>query len=114
MNDWEDKSRRWAELMDRRALGEALSAEELAYCERMSVEDASCRREVELLEELALLDAAPDAESGALVDATLARLSDESAAAERAEVSQLKRTPRVPRLVWMSGAAAVAAVAAAI
>jgi tetratricopeptide (TPR) repeat protein len=114
MTDRDDNLRRWAELMDRSALGEALSAEERAFCERVTMEDRACRREVQLLDELARLDAAPDAESGALVDATLARLVEESAKAEREELSQLKRPSRAPWVMWISGAAAVAAVAAAI
>jgi hypothetical protein len=114
MTEWDSKQHRWAELMDRRALGETLSADDLAYCERMTAEEPACRREVELLDELAKLDAAPDAESRAVVDAALARLADESAAAERDEVSRLRRPARVPRLVWISGATAVAAVALAV
>ncbi|MDH5671513.1 MAG: FecR domain-containing protein [Myxococcales bacterium] len=75
MWDSEDREyRRFAELMDREALGEALSAEERAFCERVAERDGRARREVELLSALAELDAAPDAQSRQLVDATLARL----------------------------------------
>jgi hypothetical protein len=112
MADWDNQHRRWAELMDRQALGETLSAEELELCERLGSEHEACRREVELLDELADLEVAPSPESRALVDAALARLADEAARAENAELSELKRGPRVPRFLWLSGAGALAAVAA--
>ncbi len=108
-----DQHRRWAELMDRKALGEMLTSEELAFCERLAAEHPACAREHELLEQLAELDAAPSAESRALVDTVLARLADEASTAERDELSRIRRGGRLPWFVWASGAAAVAAVAVA-
>jgi hypothetical protein len=99
--------------MDREASGEVLSAEELAFCEQVAAEDPACVRELELLDELSSLDGAPSSESRALVDAALARLTEEAESAEREELSQLTRPTRVPRLLWGIGAAAVAAVALA-
>jgi hypothetical protein len=100
--------------MDKKAMGELLADEELAFCERYPSGHPACRRELELWTELADLDVAPNAESKALVDATLARLAAEADAAEQDEVSELKSVGRVPGFVWMSGAAALLAVAAAV
>lgn len=112
MSDLElQQYRRWAELMDKKSAGESLSHEELALCQRLSRENLACMREQALLDELADLDVAPDADSGALVDATLARMADEAERAEQSEVSSLKGS-RVPRLVWGLGAAAVLALVA--
>jgi hypothetical protein len=99
--------------MDRQAVGEALSADDTAFCERFASNHPASKREQELLEELEQLDAAPSASSRAIVDGALARLAAESAKVERDEVSLLK-TPRMPRIVWLSGAAAVAAVGLAL
>ncbi|MFI5307004.1 MAG: PEGA domain-containing protein [Polyangiales bacterium] len=113
MADSESQYRRWAELMDRKAMGEVLSADELAFCEQLAADDPACVRELELLDELADLDTAPSPESRALVDAALARLTEEAESAEREEISQLTRPARAPRLLWAIGAAAAVAVAAA-
>jgi len=112
MSDLElQQYRRWAELMDKKSAGESLSSEELALCQRLSREHPACVREQALLDELADLDVAPDADSRALVDATLARMADEAERAEQSEVSSL-RVSRVPNLVWGLGAAAVLALIA--
>lgn len=111
MSDLELQYRRWAELMDKKAAGDSLSAEELALCQRIARENPACAREQAFFDQLAELDVAPDAHSRALVDATLARMADEAARAEQHEVSSLKGS-RVPRLVWGLGAAAVLALGA--
>lgn len=113
MSEWDSQYRRWADLMDRQAVGEALSADDAAFCERFASDHPASRREIELLEELEQLDAAPSASSRAIVDGALARLAAESAKVERDEVTLLK-TPRMPRIVWLSGAAAAAAVGLAL
>jgi hypothetical protein len=113
MTDLEAQYRRWAELMDRSADGDPLSSDELAFCERFAAQNPACAREQELLSELADLDAAPNAESRALVDATLARLADEAAQAERMELSRLRGRPRLPR-AWLLSAGAIAAAAIAL
>src|SRR5262245_49109121 len=113
MVEVDNRYRRWAELTDRQAAGEALTNEELEFCERFAAEHPASRQEVELLAELAELDAAPNAESRALVDATLERLASEALIAERNEVVNLKHGARMPRFVWASGAAAALAIAAA-
>ena len=105
MSEWDNPYRRWAELMDRRALGEALSADDVAFCERFGEGNAASRRELELLEDLEQLDAAPSVSSRAIVDGALARLAAETAKVEHDEVSQLKSGVRMPRIVWLSGAA---------
>lgn len=97
---------RWTALTDKHAAGELLSAEDLAFCERFGMEHPLCRREQEWLNALAHLDVPPSADSRALVDATLAQLSDESAAAERKEVAALKGRPR---FLWLGGIAVAAA-----
>src|SRR6185295_9392678 len=99
MTEHETQYRRWVELMDRKHAGERLSAEELALCARLGREHPAAAREVALLDELADLDAAPDAHSRALVEATIARMAEEAQRAEQSEVSSLKGS-RVPRLVW--------------
>jgi hypothetical protein len=114
MADHDNQYLRWVELMDRKVEGFALSDEELLFCKRYAAEHPACGRELELFEELADLDVAPNAESRALVDATLARLAAEAASAEQNELSEIKRGGRWPRFVWMSGAAALAATAAAV
>lgn len=117
MIDQEAQYRRWAELIDRRDAGDTLTADELAFCERFGAQHPACAREEALLAELADLDAAPDAESRALVDATLARLADETAdaavQAERVELSRLRGRPRLPR-AWLVAGTAVAAAALAL
>ena len=111
MSDLElQQYRRWAELMDRKAEGHSLSPEELALCQRLARDNAACAREHGLLDELSDLEVAPDADSRALVDATLARMADEAERAAQREVSSLKAS-RVPRLWWALGAAAVVALA---
>jgi hypothetical protein len=113
MSEWDNQYRRWAELMDREALGEMLSADDTTFCERFAGANPASRRELELLEELEQLDAAPSASSRAIVDGALARLAAETAKVEHEEVSQLK-SARMPRVVWFSGAAAAAAVGLAL
>ncbi|HMI91419.1 MAG TPA: PEGA domain-containing protein [Polyangiales bacterium] len=113
MIDLEAQYRRWAELMDRDSAGESLSPDELDFCERFVAQHPACAREQELLLELADLDAAPSPESRALVDATLARLADEAAQAERVELSRLRGRGRVPR-TWLLTGGAVAAAALAL
>jgi hypothetical protein len=113
MSEKDSPFRRWAELMDRGAVGEPLSSEDVAFCERFAESNEASQRELALLDELSDLDAAPSAESRAIVDGALARLAAEAVRAEHDEVSQLKR-PRFPRSAWLSGVAAVAAVGLAI
>jgi len=113
MIDLEAQYRRWATLMDRDAAGEPLSPEELAFCERFAAQHPACAREEELLSELADLDAAPTPESRALVDATLTRLADEAAQAERLELSRLRGRGRLPR-AWLLSSGAIAAAALAL
>jgi hypothetical protein len=112
MGDWEGRDPRWASLMDRKAQGEPLSAEELAVCERAAAEDPACRRELELLDELTELDVPPTSQSRALVDAALARLAAENEAREREEELALRAPPRRAQAAWLSGGAAAIAVAA--
>jgi len=109
MTELESQYRKWADLMDRRAAGEALSPEELAWCERLGHEHAACERELALFDELSELDVAPNADSHALVEATLARMAQEAQRAERTEISRLRTGVRVPRLAWALGAAAALA-----
>lgn len=112
MIEREHEYRRWAELMDRRAAGEPLSADELAFCDHFSVEHPACARENELLAELADLDASPTEESRAVVDAALERLAADAARAERVELSRLRGRGRGSRAWLFGGAAAAAAVVA--
>lgn len=117
MTELESQYRRWTELMDRRAGGDPLSDDEEAFCQRFTAQHPAAAREEALLAELADLDATPTAESRALVDATLARMADDTAKAERAELSRLRSNVnvRVPRAAWLvAGALAAAAVALVI
>jgi hypothetical protein len=108
---------RWTDLVDRQAAGEQLSSEQLDFCERFGSQHPSCVREMEFLQELALLDVPPSPESGALVDAVLARISaegmtDRSAGRsgnERTAGSNRKRATHTRRLIWLGSAAAAAA-----
>lgn len=115
MTELEGQYRRWTELMDRRAGGDPLSADEEAFCQRFTAQHPACAREEELLSELADLDAAPSPDSRALVDATLARIADDAVKAERAELSRLRTRVPVPRAAWLvAGSIAAAAVALVI
>ena len=115
MTELEGQYRRWTELMDRRAGGDPLSADEEAFCQRFTAQHPACAREEELLAELADLDAAPSPDSRALVDATLARMADDAVKAERAELSRLRARVPVPRAAWLvAGTIAAAAVALVI
>jgi hypothetical protein len=100
---------RWAELMDKRARDEELTPEDAAFCERFARDNAICRRELDVHELLADLDAPPDAESLSLVERALRRLEAEDAERAVAEV-QLLRHPRPPLWLIASGVAAVALV----
>jgi len=105
---------RWTTLVDRLADGDELSDEEQAFCDRYADAHPECARELALMEELSDLEAAPDGESGALVDAVLGQFAVEQAAIEAghsvdsAEISEGPRS-RLPR----TGIALVVAAAAA-
>ena len=49
--------------MDRRAVGETLSADDLDFCGRFTAAHPACQRELDLLEELGELDVAPSADA---------------------------------------------------
>ncbi|MDD9934267.1 MAG: PEGA domain-containing protein [Myxococcales bacterium] len=118
MSDRGNQYRRWAELMDRRAIGEPLSPEELEFCEAFVAENPVAQREMALMDELADMDvSAQTSDTRALVDGALARLAAEvegaEARAEQETLDAIRRTDRSPRLLWASGIAAAAAAAAA-
>jgi PEGA domain/FecR protein len=93
---------RWAELMDRAARDEALTHEELTFCERFAREHTAAQNELAAYGELAQLEAQPDAESRALVDSALRRLEAEDTERAVAEVRSLRPT-RAP--FWLVASA---------
>src|SRR5690348_8081795 len=113
MSELDPQYRRWTELMDRSAAGDLLSPEELTFCERFAAEHPACQRENELIEALADLDAAPTAQSRALVDRALGQLAEESAY-HAAHPRSRGQDTRLPRVLWAIGGAAAAALGLAI
>jgi DNA-directed RNA polymerase specialized sigma24 family protein len=101
--------RRWAERMDRAALGEPISAEDRSWCEREAASQPLCRAELALFDELARRDAAPSPQGRVLVDAALAQLAVKVEKADQDEVTRIKHNSRAARLWW--GAATLAGAA---
>src|SRR4051812_28919808 len=86
---------RWTELMDRAARDEALTSEELAFCEHFAREHTAAQNELAVYSDLADLETQPDLESRALVDRALRRLEAEDVERAVAEVRSL-RPARAP------------------
>lgn len=99
---------RWAQLMDREARDEPLTAEERAFCQRFAQNHETCELELSTYAALGDLDVPPDDESRALVDSTLRRLELDDAERAVSDVRELRRA----RLPWwaIAGAAGAAAV----
>jgi hypothetical protein len=98
---------RWAQLMDRAARDEALTPEEVAFCERFARDNAACQHEIHAYTELADLDNnQADGDTRALVDSVLARLEAEDAERAVAEVRSLRAT-RIPGWLLASAVGAV-------
>jgi hypothetical protein len=95
-------------LMDRKALGEPLSADEEAFCRQYALENPECARELELYAELEELDATPDEASRLLVDAALARMEADEQQRQVQEASTFRQR-RTPVFALVAGACAVAA-----
>lgn len=102
---------RWDALLDREAMGEALPPQDAQFLQDFASAHPEYAREHALLEELSQLDATPDADSGALVDAVMARLQDGDAEVHPATESESPRalghlaTRRIA--VWLGAAALV-------
>ena len=115
MNEPRTEFERWAELVDRQADDQVLSADELAFCSSFEQTHPMCaRREWELAvyAELADLGGTPTEASRALVDRALAQLEAEEAAHAVAEVQALRR-PRVANWrLWTASTIAVGVCAA--
>lgn len=99
---------RWAQLMDREARDEPLTAEERAFCERFAQNHEACELELSAYAALGELDAPPDDESRALVDSALRQLELEDVDRAVSDVRELRRA----RLPWwaITGAVSVAAI----
>jgi TolA-binding protein len=95
---------RWAQLVDRQADDQVLSAEELAFCRAFEQTHPMCGHELAAYAQLADLGGAPNDASRALVDRALQQLEAEEAAHAVAEVRLLRR-PRFAN--WLGLAAAV-------
>jgi hypothetical protein len=108
----DEDEERWEELTEREALGETLTDEEDAFCRAFEERDELAAREADLLDEMAMLDAAPDPRSGALVDAALKQLADEDAELARIDTTPARRAPSARTAMWLGAAGAVAAAAA--
>jgi hypothetical protein len=93
---------RWTELMDRAARDEALTSDELAFCERFAREHSAAQNELAVYSDLADLETQPDLESRALVDRALRRLDAEDIERAVAEVRSLRPT-RAP--FWLVASA---------
>ncbi|HKU40608.1 MAG TPA: FecR domain-containing protein [Polyangiales bacterium] len=93
---------RWAELMDRAARDEQLTAEERSFCERFARDHAAAGQELAAYAELADLDAEPDTSTRELVDAALRRLEAEDTERAVADVRSM-RSARAP--FWVVGSA---------
>ncbi len=110
MTEPRDELERWSELVDRRALGEQLGAEDDAFSVRYAEAHPECARELELYAELADLSVTPNEGSRALVDRALKRMEADEAARAVAEVDTFRQR-KVPVLrVVVSGLAVAAAV----
>jgi hypothetical protein len=112
MSDLDAELRRYAALSDRLALGERLAPDEHAFLLRMQQRNESCRLEAEFLASLADLDASPNEDTRALVDAALASVNGHSKRASDVSVMP-RRRPR-NRSRWIALGASVAVAAAAL
>ena len=105
----EQSYQHWAQLADREASGEMLSAEEQEFCRRFEQTHPACRRELQIWQQLGNLESEPDEGTRALVDEALAALAAQPAVDEAEDEQRRLFLPhrRAPyRLVAVAAALA--------
>ncbi|MBN1653688.1 MAG: FecR domain-containing protein [Deltaproteobacteria bacterium] len=103
---------RWAELVDREAVGDHLSAEEETFCREFAEHNAVCQREIKFWIDLATVNEEPDEKTRSIVDGALSAIENESRGQERCEAEppeiRLFKRNRIPYGWLFGGLAAVA------
>jgi len=103
---------RWAELVDREAVGGCLSPEEETFCKDYTARNPVCQRELEFFKELANLSKAPDDKTRAIVNNALTFVEREQEQAQQTDEEppdiQLFVRNRSPHAWLLGGLAAVA------
>ncbi len=106
---------RWAQLVDLEAVGERLSPEEGEFCRRFQSQHPACQEELDFWKAMANLEAKPDHETRALVDAALQKVSQEPSQQQDEDDSdgEIAVYARRPAKKWLAAGAAGALVAGA-
>lgn len=99
---------RWAELVDREAVGETLSQAEKEFCWRYESQNAKCRAELEFWRRLGDIETEPDEKSREVVDRALAALEPEAVKDDAIAVGKPSVGRQTVNVKWLFAAAAVA------
>lgn len=111
--DYRQDVARWDALLERQAVGDTLSEADQSFMDAFADAHPECARELQLMQALSDLDAAPDADSGALVDSVMRALTESTDSAddgEDGEPEALSISPPAARrsVLWMAAAAVAA------
>ncbi len=103
---------RWAELVDREAVGGHLSPDEETFCRDYAAHNPVCQRELEFWKELAVISVEPDDKTRTIVDNALSTVEREQDQTQQTEAEppeiQLFIRNRSPHAWLLGGLAAVA------
>jgi hypothetical protein len=99
---------RWAELVDREAIGEPITTAEKVFCRRLEEQNLKCQAELAFWEEVETIETESDDASRALVDRVLAAVEKEPEEDVPVIARKLLRRKRLADFKWLFAAAAVA------